>query len=355
MIHSAAPFYNQALQPLRRCSSGASLTAGIDGMAELPLGSARFRRSPSGTGPTGVDGMTDLALSSARFRQSLSGVEGVPELALGSARLKRSPSGGALTAVRTARAVTSQLEQISQDRLGDVERALAVLQEAGVHEVADVKGLRDAVAARLAHEHGANTEMNKNITVSPFLEKGLSFNFTQMETLMDTCEVGRSLFGLKSLSTLKLSFNRCTNLTDLRNLGIGISQLGSLTDVDIDFSNCVSLATLDGLGEGIERLTSLQKLSLSFQGCVNLQSGSELGRGIKPLLGLQTLFLSFEGCNQLHTDTAVSVGSAVSQLPNLINLDLDVCGSKVRRGATRPTILETGPLGITNYIISSSL
>jgi len=300
--------------------------------------------------------MTDLALSSARFRQSLSGgyasgVEGMPELALGSARLKRSPSGGALTAVRTARAVTQQLEQISQERMSDVERALAVLQEAGVHEVSDVKGLRDAVASRLVHEE----KMNKNITVSPFLETGLSFNFSQMDTLVDTFEVGRSLYGLKPLTTLKLSFNRCTNLANLRDLGIGISQLGSLIDVDIDFSNCASLTTLDGLGEGIERLTSLQKLSLSFQGCVNLQSGAELGRGIKPLLGLQTLFLSFEGCPQLGTDTAVSIGSVISQLPSLINLDLDVCGSKVRRGAKRPTILETGPLGITNYIISSSL
>lgn len=55
-----------------------------------------------------------------------------------------------LRAVRTARHLSNQLEQLAPTHLIEVRKALAILQGAGLHEVADVSGLHEATVEKLA-------------------------------------------------------------------------------------------------------------------------------------------------------------------------------------------------------------
>lgn len=244
-----------------------------------------------------------------------------------------------------------QLEQLAPAHLIEVRKALATLQGAGVHEVADVSGLHEQVVAKLASTPASTELKEPEVMLAPALQSGLVFDFTQ-EQLEDTDEVGAGLLGLRTLRSLRLRF--CRNaITDVYGLGKGIRELSALKELHIDFAGCLSLANVDDFGKGIAGLYGLDTLYLNFQGCSALTSVKVLAEAITALSALKTLTLNFQECPGLTTDAAVAVGSAIAKLPALIDLDLNVCGSHVRRGLQRPTILEPGPLGITNYINQS--
>jgi len=257
-----------------------------------------------------------------------------------------------LRAIRTARMLTSTLEQLAPTHLIEVRKALATLQGAGLHEVADVSGLHEHVVAKLASMPATLESGEPEVMLAPALQTGLVFDFTQ-EQLEDTDAVGKGLIGLRTLRSLRLRFCRCA-ITDVQGLGNGIRDLSALKELHIDFAGCVSLTNVADLGKGIAGLEGIDTLYLNFQGCTSLESVAELAQAIKGLSALKALTINFQDCTQLKTDAAVALGGAISALPALTDLDMNVCGSRVRRGVQRPTILEPGPLGITNYIKQKS-
>lgn len=252
-----------------------------------------------------------------------------------------------LRAIRTARHLSQQLEQLAPTHLLEVRKALATLQGAGVHEVVDVSGLHEVVVAKLASVPAVESKEPEGM-LAPALQTGLVFDFTQ-EQLEDTDALGKGFIGLRTLRSLRLRFCRC-EITDAFGLGKGIRELSALKELHIDFAGCVALSDIDELAKGIAPLYGLDTLYLNFQGCSALTSVAALAETVRSLSALKTLTLNFQDCSQLTTDAAVALGSAISALPVLIDLDLNVCGSRVRRGVQRPTILEPGPLGITNYM-----
>jgi len=253
-----------------------------------------------------------------------------------------------LRAIRTARHLSSQVEQLAPTHLIEVRKALATLQGAGLHEIADVSGLHEVVVGKLADLPATLEAKEPEVMLAPALQTGLVFDFTQ-EQLEDTDAVGKGLIGLRTLRSLRLRFCSCA-ITDVNGLGKGIRELSALKELHIDFAGCIGLSDVDELGKGIAGLSGMDTLYLNFQGCSSLESVAVLGKTIADLSALKTLTLNFQDCTKLTTDAAVALGSAISKLPVLTDLDLNVCGSRVRRGVQRPTILEPGPLGITNYI-----
>jgi len=282
--------------------------------AQLP----RLRRSSSGTG-LGPERQGDLTLGSSGLR-----------------------------AIRTARHLSQQLEQLAPTHLIEVRKALATLQGAGLHEVADVSGLHEVVVAKLNSLPVTKEAKEPEVMLAPALQTGLVFDFTQ-EQLEDTDEVGKGLIGLRTLRSLRLRFCRCA-IRDVFGLGKGIRELSALKELHIDFTGCIFLTNVDELGKGIAALYGLDTLYLNFQGCSALESVTSIAQAIVALSSLKTLTLNLEACEQLTTAAAVECGKAISALTLLTDLDLNVCGSRVRRGVQRATILEPGPLGITNYI-----
>jgi len=256
--------------------------------------------------------------------------------------------GSGLRAIRTARHLSNQLEQLAPTHLIEVRKALAILQGAGLHEVADVSGLHEATVERLASSPVPQEAKEPEVMLAPALQSGLVFDFTQ-EQLEDTDDVGAGLIGLRTLRSLRLRFCRC-GISDVYGLGKGIRDLSALKELHIDFAKCEGLTNVDELAKGIAGLYGLDTLYLNFQGCSALESVDALADAIASLSKLKTLTLNFQECSTLTTNAAVAMGKAISALPVLVDLDLNVCGSRVRRGVQRPTILEPGPLGITNYI-----
>jgi len=257
-----------------------------------------------------------------------------------------------LRAVRTARLLSSQLELLAPTHLIEVRKALATLQTAGLHEVADVSGLHEQVVAKLASLPAAHEAAEPEVMLAPALQTGLVFDFT-MEQIEDTDAVGKGLIGLTTLRSLRLRFCRCP-IPDVLGLGDGIKELSALKELHIDFAGCTSLTNVDQLGKGIGALYGIDTLYLNFQGFTSLEGVGVLANAIKSLSALKTLTLNFQDCTALKTDAAIALGGAISALKMLTDLDMNVCGSRVRRGVQRPTILEPGPLGITNYIKQQS-
>jgi len=252
-----------------------------------------------------------------------------------------------LRAVRTARHLSQQLEQLAPTHLIEVRKALATLQNAGLHEVSDVSGLHEQVVAKLAVLPATQELKEPEVMLAPALQSGLVFDFTQ-EALEDTDEVGKGLIGLRTLRSLRLRFGRCA-ITDVDGLGKGIRELSALKELHIDFAGCVSLNNVDELCKGIGVLYGLDTLYLNFQGCESLDTVDLLANTIATLSSLKSLTLNFQECTKLTTSAAVALGSAITKI-GVVDLDMNVCGSRVKRGVQRPTILEPGPLGITNYI-----
>jgi hypothetical protein len=244
-----------------------------------------------------------------------------------------------------------QLEQLAPAHLIEVRKALATLQGAGVQEVADVSGLHEVVVAKIKSMPVAKEAKEPEVMLAPALQSGLVFDFTQ-EELEDTDAVGKGLVGLRTLRSLRLRFCGC-GITNVNALGKGIRDLSALNELHIDFAGCISLTNVDELGKGISDLY-LDVLYLNFQGCASLEEVNSLGEAIGGLSSLKTLTLNFSDCAKLKTDAAVCMGKAVSALPILIDLDMNICGSKIRRGVQRPTILVPGPIGITNYMKQQS-
>jgi len=269
-------------------------------------------------------------------------------------RLRRSSSGSELTgspalrAIRTSRNISAQIEQLAPTHLIEVRKALATLQGAGLQEVTDVSGLHEQVVDKLAATPVAREAKEPEVMLAPALQKGLVFDFTQ-EVLEDTDAVGKGLVGLRTLRSLRLRFCRCA-ITDVGGLGKGIRDLSALKELHIDFGGCIGLTNVDELSRGIADLYGMETLYFNFQGCSSLECVKALGEAIAGLSSLKTLTLNFQDCAKLTTDAAVAIGRAVSALPMLSDLDMNVCGSRVRRGVQRPTILEPGPIGITNYM-----
>lgn len=253
-----------------------------------------------------------------------------------------------LRAVRTARHLSQQLEQLAPAHLIEVRKALATLQNAGLHEVSDVSGLHEQVVAKLAVLPATQEASEPEVMLAPVLQTGIVFDFTQ-EELEHTDEVGQGLIGLRTLRSLRLRFSRCA-ITDACGLGKGIRELSALKELHIDFAGCISLRDVDDLYKGIAGLYGLDTLYLNFQGCTSLENVDLLAQSLEALSALKTLTLNFQDCTKLTTSAAVALGSAITKLKDIVDLDLNVCGSRVKRGVQRPTILEPGPLGITNYI-----
>jgi len=257
-----------------------------------------------------------------------------------------------LRAVRTARLLNTQLEQLAPAHLLEVRKALATLQGAGVQEVADVSGLHEVVVSKVESLPSQGITMEPEVMLAPALQAGLVFDFTQ-EQLADTDAVGKGLIGLRTLRSLRLRFTRCATLNSVTGLGKGFRELSALKELHMDFAYCTGLSTVDDLAKGISKLHGVDTLYLNFQGCTGLTSVQELGKAIALLTAVKTLTLNFQDCTGLTSDAAVALGSAIAGLKNLIDLDLNVYGSRVKRGVQRPTILEPGPLGITNYMLEN--
>jgi len=306
-------------------------------------------------GSFGSSTVNSLGSFSSGYKALPSQLQPMPSLgASGGRPLRRSSSGTslggspAIRAVRSANYTATQLEQLAPSHLVEVRKALAILQGAGLNEVPDVSGLHEVVVAKLAKEPAQKEAKEPEVMLAPALQTGLVFDFTQ-EELEDTDDVGSGLVGLRSLRSLRLRFCRCA-ITNVIGLGKGVRDLSALKELHIDFAGCTSLANVDELSKGIADLYGMHTLFLNFQGCTDLESVASLAEAIAGLQSLKTLTLNFQDCAQLKTDAAMAIGKAISALPMLTDLDMNVCGSKVKRGVQRPTILVPGPIGITNYM-----
>eukprot|EP00930_Biecheleria_cincta_P068865 TRINITY_DN56696_c0_g1_i1.p1 TRINITY_DN56696_c0_g1~~TRINITY_DN56696_c0_g1_i1.p1 ORF type:complete len:580 (+),score=98.53 TRINITY_DN56696_c0_g1_i1:102-1742(+) len=138
--------------------------------------------------------------------------------------------------------------------------------------------------------------------------------------------LGKALQGDTSRTRLDLSIlkDALKEQTQVDHLSTAIAPLIALVHLHLDFSNCKSLVSTSLLGESLSRLSRLREVFISFKSC-GVTSG-EVAQNLAKTI--EKLHISFQFCNDLDDEGINNLGSGLSRLQHLEDLDLclDCCG-----------------------------